>query len=75
MATIRKMRSKWQVIIRRKNYPTIVRSFIETEALKKEIKIMLAGDKKKTQKEIGELLDISVGTVNKLVKEIKKEKM
>ena len=29
MATIRKMRSKWQVIIRRKNYPTIVRSFIE----------------------------------------------
>ena len=26
---IRKMRSKWQVIIRRKNYPTIVRSFIE----------------------------------------------
>ena len=29
MATIRKMRSKWQVIIRKKNYPTVVRSFIE----------------------------------------------
>ena len=29
MATIRKMRNKWQVIIRRKNYPTIVKSFIE----------------------------------------------
>ena len=30
MATIRKRKSgKWQVIIRKKNYPTIVRSFLE----------------------------------------------
>ena len=48
---------------------------IETEALKKEIKIMLAGNKKPTQKAIAELLDISVGKVNQLMKEIKKEKM
>ena len=35
MATIRKMRSKWQVIIRKKNYPTVVRSFIEKSTASK----------------------------------------
>ena len=35
MATLRKMRSKWQVIIRKKNYPTVVRSFIEKSTASK----------------------------------------
>ena len=29
MATIRKLRDKWQVIIRRKNYPNISKVFIQ----------------------------------------------
>ena len=35
MATLRKMCSKWQVIIRKKNYPTVVRSFIEKSTASK----------------------------------------
>ena len=35
MATLRMMRSKWQVIIRKKNYPTVVRSFIEKSTASK----------------------------------------
>ena len=35
MATIRKMRDKWQVIIRKKNYPNISRVFIEKRTANK----------------------------------------
>ena len=36
MATIRKRQSgKWQVIIRKKNYPSVVRSFLEKSTASK----------------------------------------
>jgi len=44
MATIRKRLGKWQVQIRRKNYPNITKTFIEKSSVDKyarEIEVMI----------------------------------
>ena len=101
MATIRKRQSgKWQVIIRKKNYPSVVRSFLEKSTATKfakdvetqmdkqifqdltrastttlkELMIKYRDEIVPTQKAMANDLNISAGKVNKLIKEIEKEK-
>ena len=62
MAYIRKMRNKWQAIVRKKNYPHVCRSFfekstaskwakdVETPMVKKKIKKTLVVEKPKPTK-------------------------
>jgi predicted XRE-type DNA-binding protein len=48
---------------------------LEDEEYMKQIKSILEQEPKMTQKAIAEKLEISAGKVNKLIKEIKKEKV
>ena len=63
MATIRKRQSgKWQVIIRKKNYPSAVRSFLEKSTATKFAKDVVRKEddswtKDHVQVELGRLLD------------------
>ena len=63
MATIRKRQSgKWQVIIRKKNYPSVVRSFLEKSTATKFAKDVVRKEddswtKEQIQVELTRLLD------------------
>ena len=57
MATIRKRLGKWQVQIRRKNYPNIIKTFIEKSSADKYVREIEVLKIKKTNRRDGRVVE------------------